>query len=73
MLAIILGLLFAVTGIWGVAVWWADFTIFLKGFVPFMIFCGGVIAMFVGINSISEALKTRKTSDADETINDTKE
>jgi arginine exporter protein ArgO len=73
MLAIIFGLLFAVAGIWGIAVWWADFIIFLKGFLPVMIFCGGIISIFVGITAISDALKDKKTAEAEESIDNTKE
>lgn len=57
MLVIIFGLLFAIMGLWGVATWWSDFIIVLKGFVPFMFFCGGIIAIIVGIAAISDSKK----------------
>ena len=67
MLVIIFGLLFAIMGLWGVLTWWTDFVIVLKGFVPVMLFCGGIVAIIVGVTTISDSLK-KGTDIKDENI-----
>ena len=73
MLVIIFGLLFAIMGLWGVLTWWSDFVIMLKGFAPFMLFCGGIIAIIVGISTISDSLKKGSENREENIENDKKD
>ncbi|MCB4791801.1 MAG: hypothetical protein LHV68_07935 [Elusimicrobia bacterium] len=68
MLAVIFGLLFAIMGIWGIVTWWSDYIIVLKGLVPFMLFCGGIISIIVGISAISDSLKSKESPGREENI-----
>ena len=59
-LAIIIGLLFVVFGLWGVTFWWVDFFSAIKGITPFMFVCGGIITIVVGSTTIMDSIKARK-------------
>ena len=67
MLAIIVGLVFAVLGVWGVVCWWCDFMTVLKGLVPFMIFVGGCISIVAGFTAIRDAMDDAKLKEAGKT------
>ena len=56
MLAVVVGLIFAVIGLWGMVTWWPDFLIVMKGFLPLMLICGGLLAMIAGMSSIKDVL-----------------
>ena len=59
MLAVIVGLIFAVFGLWGVVIWWPDFITVVKGSIPFMLIIGGLIAVVAGITGIVEAVEEK--------------
>jgi hypothetical protein len=65
MLTVIIGLLFIIAGGWGMFKWYGDFIFILKGFLPFMLFMGGLIAVVAGVTSITESLES-KTQGGDE-------
>ncbi|MGB8951450.1 MAG: hypothetical protein WCC06_02110 [Candidatus Aminicenantales bacterium] len=58
----ILGGLIAMAGgvILAVFVWWREFYELIFGFVPPILFFGGLIALIAGISSIKDALRTKK-------------
>ena len=56
MLAIIFGLIFMILGIWGVIIWMPDFVNVIKGLVPFMFVCGGLITAIAGASGIAESV-----------------
>ncbi len=56
MLAVIVGLVFSISGIWGIVVWWPEMVMVFKGLVPFMIFVGGCISIVAGITSIRDSM-----------------
>jgi len=66
MLAVIVGAIFMLLGLWGVITWWSSFLVVLKGLVPAMIVCGGFLAVVAGVTSMRDSMKaqvTQKDSD----------
>lgn len=60
-LAIIGGLIAMAAGIILVAfVWWQQFIALVFGFIPPILFFGGLIALIAGISSIKDAMRTKK-------------
>jgi len=60
-LAIIGGLIAMAAGIILVAfVWWHQFIALVFGFIPPILFFGGLIALIAGISSIKDAMRTKK-------------
>jgi hypothetical protein len=59
MLAVIIGLVFMLLGLWGVIAWWGAFIVVLKGLVPAMIVCGGFLAVIAGVTSIRDSMESR--------------
>ncbi len=60
MLALIVGIIVAAIGIWGVKVWFPDFIMVLKGSIPALLVCGGLLAIIAGITSIKDAMEAKK-------------
>jgi hypothetical protein len=60
MLATIVGIAFVVLGSWGMIHWRQEFIYVLKGFVPFSLFLGGIVAAFVGIASLKPSAELQK-------------
>lgn len=60
-LAIIFGLIAMAGGIVLVIfVWWREFYELIFGFIPPLLFFGGLIALIAGISSIRDAARTKK-------------
>ena len=59
MLAIVVGLVFIVLGLWGVVCWWTDFLMMMRGSMPVMIVFGGSLAVIAGITSIKDSLEAK--------------
>jgi uncharacterized membrane protein YqjE len=60
-LAIIFGLIAMAGGIVLVIfVWWREFYELVFGFIPPLLFFGGLIALIAGISSIRDAARTKK-------------
>jgi hypothetical protein len=62
MIAVLVGLVFVVLGIWGVAHWFADFLTMVRGLVPVSLALGGIVSMVVGFSS----LQPRRRSSSEE-------
>ncbi len=60
-LAIIVGLIAMAGGIvLAIFVWWREFYELVFGFIPPLLFFGGLIALIAGISSIRDAVRTKK-------------
>ncbi len=60
-IAVIAGILAMAAGIVLVSlVWWREFYQLVFGFIPPILFFGGLIALIAGISSIKDAQRTRK-------------
>jgi hypothetical protein len=60
-LAIIGGLIAMVGGVLLVAfVWWIPFKMLVEGFIPPILFFGGLIALIAGLSSIKDAQRTKQ-------------
>ncbi len=60
-IAVIAGLVAMAAGIVLVSlVWWREFYQLVFGFIPPILFFGGLIALIAGISSIKDAQRTRK-------------
>lgn len=60
-LAVLVGLVAMAAGlILIVFVWWKEFYQLVFGFIPPVLFLGGLIALIAGISSIKDAQRTRK-------------
>ena len=68
MLAVLLGLIFAVAGGLGMYLWKADFLIVLKGLLPALFLVGGAISVVAGVTSIVESFEAKA-----ESVNETQE
>lgn len=60
-LAILVGLILMVGGIWlAVFVWWQEFRELVFGSIPPLLFLIGIIAFIAGISSIKDAQRTKR-------------
>ena len=60
-LAILFGLIAIVGGVLlAVFVWWQEFYELVFGFIPPILFFGGLIALIAGISSIKDAKRTKQ-------------
>jgi len=60
MVALIIGLIVVVLGVIGIVTWFPDFVLVLKGSVPAMLICGGLLAIIAGITSIKDSIEAKK-------------
>jgi hypothetical protein len=66
-LAILFGLIAVVGGAWlAVAVWWQEFYELVFGFIPPILFFGGLIALIAGISSMKDAKRTKQLEEETE-------
>lgn len=60
-LAILFGLIAVAGGVWlAVTVWWQEFYELVFGFIPPILFFGGLIALIAGISSMKDAKRTKQ-------------
>jgi uncharacterized membrane protein len=60
-LAIVIGVIAMIAGVvLVIAVWWREFYELVFGFIPPILFFGGLIALIAGISSIKDAMRTKK-------------
>ncbi|MCX6565306.1 MAG: hypothetical protein NTW38_02605 [Candidatus Aminicenantes bacterium] len=60
-LAVLGGLIAMAGGVALVAfVWWVPFKILIKGFIPPVLFFGGLIALIAGLSSFKDAARAKK-------------
>jgi len=66
-LAILFGLIAVGGGIWlAIAVWWQEFYELVVGFIPPILFFGGLIALIAGISSMKDAKRTKQLEEETE-------
>ena len=64
LLAILLGLAAMAGGVYLVIdVWWVQFITVVKGFIPPILFFGGLIAFIAGISSLKDSSKVSDVED----------
>jgi small neutral amino acid transporter SnatA (MarC family) len=51
------GAVAAVVGLIGFFFWWTDFITILKGGIPILLFLGGILAVYIGIDEIQDKLQ----------------
>ncbi len=59
-LSIIIGAVVALLGLWGLAGWWNDFLVVLKGSIPVMLIFGGAIAVIAGFSELKDEQAAKK-------------
>ncbi|MCR4395812.1 MAG: hypothetical protein NUW07_03645 [Candidatus Saccharicenans sp.] len=60
-LAIFLGIVAMIAGIYLVIfIWWREFYELVFGFIPPILFFGGLIAIIAGISSIKDSIRQKK-------------
>ena len=68
-LAILFGLIALAGGVYlAVFVWWQEFYEIVFGFIPPILFFGGLIALIAGISSIKDAKRTKQLEEEAEDI-----
>ena len=61
MLAIVMGVIFVTLGLWGVFAWGWEFVVVIKGLIPAMFVCGGILAVIAGITSLRDTLEAKSS------------
>ena len=59
MLAVLIGLVFVVAGVWGIIAWSYDFIAVFKGLMPFMLAVGGFLSIVAVARSMSESYEEK--------------
>ena len=54
------GIISIIIGVWGIAAWWWDFKVLLRGSVPPILVLGGLAALFAGISEVKDARQAKK-------------
>jgi len=54
------GIAALIIGIVGLAIWWTEFLLILKGSIPILLALGGALAMYLGIEDIKTASAVEK-------------
>ena len=62
-LSIIIGAVVVLLGLWGLAGWWCDFLIVLKGSIPAMLIFGGAIAVIAGLSELKDTEAAKKSKE----------
>lgn len=52
MIAVLVGLVFVGLGAWGIARWFPDFLVVMRGLGPVSILLGGLVAVVTGLSSM---------------------
>jgi hypothetical protein len=61
MLSILVGIIFVAAGVWGIIHWPSDVASVMKGILPLMVICGGVIAVVAGFSRLRDDSKNGET------------
>jgi hypothetical protein len=73
MMALIVGLIICVLGAWGLVHWFGPFKEVVKGLVPVMLVCSGLLAVIAGITSVKDAAEAKKLEEERKKEGDKKE
>lgn len=57
---LISGIVSVILGIIGFSLWWGDLMIILKGGVPIMLILGGILAVYVGLDAMQDAMREER-------------
>jgi len=52
MIAVLVGLVFVVLGAWGIARWFGEFLLVMRGIGPVSVLLGGLVAVVTGFSSL---------------------
>lgn len=68
-LAILFGLISVAAGVYlAIFVWWQEFYELMFGFIPPILFFGGLIALIAGVSSMKDAKRTKQLEEETEDI-----
>ncbi|MDP2646134.1 MAG: hypothetical protein Q8P24_14435 [Desulfobacterales bacterium] len=59
------GILAAVLGVIGLAIWFDEFLELLAGAIPVMLLCGGALAIYLGYDELKEDVPAEKAEDVE--------
>ena len=54
------GAVAAVLGLIGFFFWWSDFMTIIRGGVPILLFIGGILAVYIGVDEIQDKLQEER-------------
>jgi len=57
---LISGIVSVVLGIIGFSLWWSAFIIALKGIIPILLILGGILAVYIGIDSLEDQAREER-------------
>jgi uncharacterized protein YlxW (UPF0749 family) len=57
MLLLIGGIVSGILGVIGFSLWWDAFVLILKGAVPILLILGGILAIYVGVDSMQDKMR----------------
>jgi cell shape-determining protein MreC len=62
---LISGVISVVIGIIGFSLWWSAFVIALKGIIPVLLILGGILAVYVGLDSVEDQAREERKKQED--------
>jgi 5-bromo-4-chloroindolyl phosphate hydrolysis protein len=57
---LISGIVSVVLGIIGFSLWWSAFVIALKGIIPILLILGGILAVYIGLDSMEDRAREER-------------
>lgn len=57
---LISGIVSVVLGVIGFSLWWSAFVIALKGIIPILLILGGILAVYIGLDSMQDKEREEK-------------
>ena len=57
---LISGIVSVVLGVIGFSLWWSAFVIALKGIIPILLILGGILAVYIGMDSMQDNQREEK-------------
>jgi len=57
---LISGIVSVVVGIIGFSLWWSAFVIALKGIIPILLILGGILAVYIGLDSMEDRAREER-------------
>lgn len=59
-MAVLVGILFIILGLWGITHWFQDFLAVVRGFIPVSLVVGGIVALSAGVTTFRPRHKNDK-------------